>query len=389
MSDLNQVRIQVLDAETGTVIDNVDVKTSDGAVYLPDGSTLRSWIAQNEEAFSEFQQKVTAHLAKQHVDPAKVDSLFTGLAYNGNTGVFTITKHNGETEEIDTLLEKVTVNFTLVDGTYDAVSNPTGDPSAQDYFEESAGSYVATEDTEVQAGKTYYVDNTAREYLALTAQDGTVQKLDVTKLVDVYKGSNANGITVAVAADKTISASINDDSISYTKLDAELKAKVDAEYSLPAATTSELGGVIVGNGLAVANDGTISANNITYGGNAVSMALSETENTVVTSVSGPADAVVTTTIDTAVAPLVVSATFSGAQSANASATYQWYKKTIGTDVAFSAISGATGATLAAANIDVTTEGSTIYYCVVGATGTDVVADPVTSKRVTVVVNAAA
>jgi len=389
MSDLNQVRIQVLDAETGTVIDNVDVKTSDGAVYLPDGSTLRSWIAQNEEAFSEFQQKVTAHLAKQHVDPAKVDSLFTGLAYNGNTGVFTITKHNGETEEIDTLLEKVTVNFTLVDGTYDAVSNPTGDPSAQDYFEESAGSYVATEDTEVQAGKTYYVDNTAREYLALTAQDGTVQKLDVTKLVDVYKGSNANGITVAVAADKTISASINDDSISYTKLDAELKAKVDAEYSLPAATTSELGGVIVGNGLAVANDGTISANNITYGGNAVSMALSETENTVVTSVSGPADAVVTTTVDTAVAPLVVSATFSGAQSANASATYQWYKKTIGTDVAFSAISGATGATLAAANIDVTTEGSTIYYCVVGATGTDVVADPVTSKRVTVVVNAAA
>ena len=389
MADLNQVRIQVLDAETGSVIDNVDVKTSDGAVYLPDGSTLRSWIAQNEEAFSEFQQKVTAHLAKQHVDPSKVDSLFTGMSYNGNTGVFTITKHNGQTQEIDTLLEKVTVNFTLVDGTFDPVSDPTGDPSAQGYFEQDGASYVATEDTTVQSGKTYYVDNTDREYLALTAQDGTVQKLDVTKLVDVYTGSNANGVTVTVAANKQISASINDGSISYAKLDTALKAKVDAEYTLPAATTSDLGGVKVGNGIAVANDGTISANNISYGGNAVSMALTETENTVVTSVAGPADAVVTTTVGTAVAPLVVSATFSGDQAANASATYQWYKKTIGHDVAFSAISGATSATLAAADISVAAEGSTIYYCVVGATGTDVVADPVTSKRVTVVVNAAA
>lgn len=389
MSDLNQVRIQVLDAETGAVIDNVDVKTSDAAVYLPDGSSLRSWIAQNEEAFSEFQQKVTAHLAKQHVDPSKVDSLFTGLAYDGDTGVFTITKHDGSTQTVDTLLEKVTVNFTLVDGAYDAVSNPTGNPSELGYFEKDGADYVASEDAEVQAGKTYYVDNTDREYLALTAQDGTVQKLDVTKLVDVYKGSNANGITVSVAADKTISAAINDGTISYAKLDAALKAKVDAEYSLPAATTSELGGVIVGNGLAVANDGTISANNISFGGNAVSIALTETENTVVTAVSGPADAVVTTTVGTAVSPLVVSATFSGEEAANASATYQWYKKTIGTDVAFSAIVGATGATLAAADIDVATAGSTIYYCVVGATGTGVVADPVTSKRVTVVVNAAA
>lgn len=39
---------------------------------------------------------------------------------------------------------------------YDAVADPSGDPSAQGWYEENSGSYTATSDTEVDAEKTYY-----------------------------------------------------------------------------------------------------------------------------------------------------------------------------------------------------------------------------------------
>jgi hypothetical protein len=352
MAELNQVRIQILNAETGAVIDTVDVKTSDNAVYLPDGSTLRSWINVTDDALAELQQKIAAHLAKQHVDPAKVNSLLTGITFNEQTGVFTITAHDGSETTIDTLLEKVTVNFTLVDGTEEG-----GD-----------------------ADKTY---------LVLTAEDGTTQKLDVTKLIDVYQGSTGTEINVSVSADKKISAALNAASITEDKLSEAVKTKLNATYSLPKATTSTLGGVIVGNGLAVDENGKISAANVKNAdGDAVSVQLGTDVSTAVITVTGPADSVVSTTVGTAVSALTVTASITGDAAASATATYQWYKKVVGTDVAFSAISGATAATLAAANIDVASAGTTIYYCCVGATGSGVVADSVTSKRVTVVVSAA-
>ena len=75
--------------------------------------------------------------------------------------------------------------------------------------------------------------------------------------------------------------------------------------------------------------------------------------------------------------------FAAAEAAVVS--YQWYKKTVGVDTAFTAIGGATTDTLAAANIDTSAAGTTIYYCRASAAGEGVVADPVASKQVTVVV----
>lgn len=40
--------------------------------------------------------------------------------------------------------------------TYTAVTNPTGNPKTQGWYEKSGDSYVLTEDTTVQSGKTYY-----------------------------------------------------------------------------------------------------------------------------------------------------------------------------------------------------------------------------------------
>lgn len=352
MADLNQVRIQVLDVNTGEVLDRVDVKTSDAAVYLPDGSTLRSWIAAAEESQTEFQQKLIAHLASKHVDPDKIDSILTGVEFDETTGVFTITTHDGKTQEIDTLLEKVNVNFTMEDG------------------EEGT-------------------DDEGKTFIVLTAEDGTKQKLDVTKLIDVYEGVDGTNVVVSVSSDKKISATLVAGSIGKDLLSKEVLDAIAEQFVLTAATTTQLGGVIVGDGIAVDSNGKISAANVKYGDTAVAVKFAEEENTAVVTVTGPTDSAVITTVGTVVDAIAVTATITGDAATAATATYQWYKKTIGTDVAFTAIEGATGATLAKDNIDVSTAGTTIYYALVGATGEGVVADPVTSKRVTVVVEEAA
>ena len=40
--------------------------------------------------------------------------------------------------------------------TYTPVASPTGNPKTQGYYEKVGDSYVLTEDTTVQSGKTYY-----------------------------------------------------------------------------------------------------------------------------------------------------------------------------------------------------------------------------------------
>ncbi|MCM1225077.1 MAG: hypothetical protein NC548_62565 [Lachnospiraceae bacterium] len=363
MEALRQVRVQLLDAKTGQPIESVNTKTAADAVYMPDGSTLESYLLAAEEQRTEFQTKLAAHLAALHVDPAKIAKLLVGAPeYNKENGTFTYTLHDGSVKEIDTLLEKIPVKF--------------------DLKEEE----VPDESAEVAEGDE--VPTVTKNFLVMTADDGTEQKLDVTKLLNVYKGSNGDQIIVAVNAAGEIAASIVPKSINLADLSDEVIEAIGEEYVLKAATTTALGGVVVGAGLNVTADGTISTTNVKYDDGAVSLNFVKEETTAVVAVEGPADSIVTTTEGTAVSAQTVVATITGDASAEATPTYQWYKRLIGTDVSFTAIPGATAATLAGADIDVSAAGTTIYYCCVGATGEGVVADAVSSKRVTVVVNAA-
>jgi len=58
-------------------------------------------------------------------------------------------------------------NVVIVDASttsYDAVSDPSGDPHAQGWYEEDGGVYTLTQDTEVQSGKTYYTKTVTPAY---------------------------------------------------------------------------------------------------------------------------------------------------------------------------------------------------------------------------------
>lgn len=585
MADLNKVRVQVLDPATGRVIENVDVKTSDAAVYLPDGTSLRDWIANSELEYTDVQKTLAEHLAYKHVDEDKVDALLTGITYDKATGKFSITNHKGETSEIDTLLEKMPVKFELVDGKGidgfeegDAVLQITSDDGTKQYckLSELIDIYTGGANTEVsvsvgednkitatlvdggitnakiadgtisrakidtafeqqiakieeQVGDTSVPEQITAEInkldatvtnktedvtpdvtVTVTQEDGkltavsaevkaetfdaygaakavqgettetvksvddkvtaltesakvTVEKLDtpttgfissyvvkqngtqvgatidipkdylvksadlktanadiksgdavvvasghkyidfvintaddaggneshiyldVNTLVDVYKGISNTEIAVAVDGQNNISATLVDGGISYAKLDTELKAKIDEVFTLEAATAEKLGGVKIGNGIAATEDGTISANNLKKDGVATSMNFVSDAATVVIAVAGPEKSLVSTKAGVAVEAQTITATKTGDKADAATLAYKWYKKTVGTDTAFVEIAGATTATLAAANIDVAKAGTTMYYCVVTATGEGVVADAAASKKITVVV----
>lgn len=588
MADLNKVRIQVLDPTTGKVVENVDVKTSDAAVYLPDGTSLRSWINDSEEIHADVQKLLSEHLMTKHVDAEKVDSVITGIDYDDATGTFTITNHDGSTEKIDTLLEKLAVNFDLVDGegieghkagdkllevtlddktkkyadlsslidiytgsandqvavsidsgkvsativdggvttaklangavttdkiadgnitrakidtafeqqikaletaigeggsvstqiseainkldaevsqtagadglslkvtevdgkvtaiegaiapeTYDAygaakaVQGETTETVAsvdakvaelttnsaitvekladaesgflssyiikqggtkvgstinipKDYLVKSAA--LKTAETDIKSGEDIVVaaGNKYIDFVINTKEDADTEShiyLDVTTLVDVY-GVVDNATEIQLALDTStnkFSATIVDGGISYDKLDEALKAKVDYTYTLTAATKEKLGGVIAGNGVAIADDGTISTENVKIDGVATSINMEKSVEGAI-NVTGPASSTVYTSVGTQVSGQTIAATGTGA-AANATLKFQWYKKLVGVDAAFTPIVGATASTLSAANIAVAAKGTTMYYCVVSADGVDSAA----SKKVTVVV----
>ncbi|MCM1220971.1 MAG: hypothetical protein NC548_41445 [Lachnospiraceae bacterium] len=361
LKELRNVRVQVIDPKTGEVLESVNTKTSAGAVLLANGTTLQNWMDLSESEHSEFQLKLAEHLAQAHIDPSKLNGLLAGKpTYDETTGELIFTDYTGNELKIETALSKVVTNWTVVEG----------DGS------EGGG----------EVGKIYLK-------LLFEEDSAPAQLVDLSKLIDTYYGFDPGegnaGLKTEMFADSEdgnkvkIKVTINPGTITKEMLAKELADEIEQ-----VATNETAGKVIIGDGLSVDEDGRISASAVTREGEVISLNFVPEENNVEITVDAPAQTLVVTTVGTGVSAIAVTAAASGDKAADATLTYQWYKKTLGTDVAFVAIDGATDATLAADSIGVTEAGSTMYYCVVGATGEGIVADAVQSRKVTVTVNAA-
>lgn len=361
MSELRNVRVQVIDPKTGKVLESVNTKTSASAVLLPNGTTLQNWMDLSESEHSEFQLKLAEHLAQAHIDPEKLNGLLAGIpTYDETSGELIFTDYAGKELRIETALSKVVTNWTVVEG--DGT--------------EGGG----------EVGKIYLK-------LLFEEDNAPAQLVDLSKLIDTYYGYDPGegqpGLKTEMFADTEdgnkvkIKVTINPGTITEEMLSEDLAKKIGRT-----ATTEEAGSVIIGDGLTVDEDGRISASAVTREGEVISLNFVPETNNVDIAVDAPAETLVVTTVGTGVSAITVNATATGEKAADATLTYQWYKKTLGTDVAFVAMDGATEASLAADAIEVTAAGSTMYYCVVAATGEGIVADAVQSRKVTVTVNAA-
>ncbi len=143
---------------------------------------LDSYTVQNSELLANVQAR-HEHANKEILDDVteafttalkgNVEGSITSVGLDSNTGIFTFTKNNGEEIRVDTLLEKVIVNFRF--------------------------------DKERQA-------------LILISEDGTEQEVELGALLRLYQGTDGAEITVTVDRNNNIGASIKAGAVTEGKI---------------------------------------------------------------------------------------------------------------------------------------------------------------------------
>ena len=103
---------------------------------------------------------------------------FKDVSLNTSTGVITFTLFNNTTKTIDTLLEKIAINFDYDD-----------DPTSAHY-----------------------------QNLVITLEDGTVKYIDMSALITQYEFVNSSTIAWTIGNNGSVSASVPDGSITESKL---------------------------------------------------------------------------------------------------------------------------------------------------------------------------
>ena len=104
---------------------------------------------------------------------------FKDVSLNSTTGVITFTLFNNTTKTIDTLLEKIAINFDYDD-----------DPTSPHY-----------------------------QNLIIELEDGTYKYIDMSALITEYEFDTSSTVAFTVANDGTVTADVIDGSITSTKLD--------------------------------------------------------------------------------------------------------------------------------------------------------------------------
>lgn len=123
---------------------------------------------------------------------------FNAISFDENTGIFTFTRKNGTTVQIDTLLEKVVTNFEYID-----------DPDDPHY-----------------------------QHLKLTLKDGTVQYIDLSAFISIYEFIDTNTIGFTVVGGK-VKAEVIDGSITQDKLQPDYLADITTQANAAAASASD------------------------------------------------------------------------------------------------------------------------------------------------------
>ena len=257
----------IAELEASTSADNIGADVQSVAT-----KTVQAILTAFEEEIANRYTKVEA----ETLLAIGTNDLVADIDVNLTTGVITITKKDGTVETFDTAIEKVPAKFEIV-----------------------------------QNGDTYA--------LKITNVDGTSTQADITNFMNIYNFNNSDNITFEVTGtgtEKTVTANIKANSIGLDKLSlsvvstlegymtsardsanaaktSETNAKTselsaleakssaeksaeDAEYwakiaqenggsggggitELPIATTDTLGGIKVGEGLNITEDGVLSA----------------------------------------------------------------------------------------------------------------------------------
>lgn len=114
---------------------------------------------------------------------------FKDVSLNSSTGVITFTLFNNTTKTIDTLLEKIAINFDYDD-----------DPTSAHY-----------------------------QNLIITLEDGTYKYIDMSALITQYEFTNSSTVAFTVGNDGSVTASVVDGSITASKLQPNYLADVTAQ----------------------------------------------------------------------------------------------------------------------------------------------------------------
>lgn len=242
------VRLQILDEFTGEPLDYVNVRTNAKSVNLSDGTFVEDVIKSLTTRVNELQVTATKQklLLENHIDndgihviKNKIDNAITGVEFNELTGVLKFSRYDGTSIEWDTALEKIALDIQF--------------------------------------------DKTTNEII-FTMINGSEVRVDVKKLADIYGGTTTDTTKTSVSPENKISVDINSDAIKIQHLAKEVRDMLSGSedfigeykdlldsieegannYTLPVATDTTLGGIIVGENMMI-QDGTISAANIRFG----------------------------------------------------------------------------------------------------------------------------
>lgn len=246
---LRTVRLQIIDEITGEPLEHVNVRTNAKSVSLSNGDFLEDVIVSLKQNLGTVQVSdarlraaLEEHLASNlHADASKLHDAFIGLEVNEKTGVARFLRYDGTYKEWDTALEKVPLQIKL--------------------------------------------DKKTNELVIITEDNPEGLRVDFSKFVDLFEGEKTDDTTTKVTSENHILVHINKKAITQEHLSEDLAKfvkhledfldkyedkieKIEDEannYTLPPASSTELGGIIPGFGLETDKDGVAHTTNVKIG----------------------------------------------------------------------------------------------------------------------------